>query len=155
MVNNMNEEIKKKYEELKKKNRITSIQKSWENNMLLQDCIESTGGKVLPYDDGNKISEEVQSKIPFLNGRVDFSKFKYKKSINIISGINELINSSIEFYVMWDEANLPCLKIELKDIINSIDDITCVSFDTWVVSSDYNIIIELYHEGEITLGIFY
>lgn len=121
--------------------------------MLLQDCIESTGGKVLPYDDGNKISEEVQSKIPFLNGRVDFSRFKYKNRMNTISSINELINSSIEFYVMWDEANLPCLKIELKDIINSIDDITCVSFDTWVVSLDYNIIIELYHEGEITLGI--
>ena len=138
---------------MKKKNRITSIQKSWENNMLLQDCIESTGGKVLPYDDGNKISEEVQSKIPFLNGRVDFSRFKYKNRMNTISSINELINSSIEFYVMWDEANLPCLKIELKDIINSIDDITCVSFDTWVVSLDYNIIIELYHEGEITLGI--
>ena len=121
--------------------------------MLLQDCIESTGGKVLPYDDGNKISEEVQSKIPFLNGRVDFSRFKYKNRMNTISSINELINSSIEFYVMWDEANLPCLKIELKDIINSIDDITCVSFDTWVVSLDHNIIIELYHEGEITLGI--
>ena len=149
----MNEEMKKKYDELKKKNRITSIQKSWENNMLLQDCIESTGGKVLPYDDGNKISEEVQSKIPFLNGRVDFSRFKYKNRMNTISSINELINSSIEFYVMWDEANLPCLKIELKDIINSIDDITCVSFDTWVVSLDHNIIIELYHEGEITLGI--
>ena len=153
MVKNMNEEMKKKYDELKKKNRITSIQKSWENNMLLQDCIESTGGKVLPYDDGNKISEEVQSKIPFLNGRVDFSRFKYKNRMNTISSINELINSSIEFYVMWDEANLPCLKIELKDIINSIDDITCVSFDTWVVSLDHNIIIELYHEGEITLGI--
>ena len=149
----MNEEMKKKYDELKKKNRITSIQKSWENNMLLQDCIESTGGKVLPYEDGNKISEEVQSKIPFLNGRVDFSRFKYKNRMNTISSINELINSSIEFYVMWDEANLPCLKIELKDIINSIDDITCVSFDTWVVSLDHNIIIELYHEGEITLGI--
>ena len=153
MVKNMNEEMKKKYDELKKKNRITSIQKSWGNNVLLQECIESTGAKVLPYDDGNKISEEIQSKIPFLNGRVDFSRFKYKNSINTISSINELINSSTEFYVMWDEANLPCLKLELKDIINFIDDVTCVSFDTWVVSSDYNTIIEFYHEEEIMLGI--
>lgn len=145
--------MKKKYDELKEKNRITSIQKSWANNVLLQECIEYTGAKVLPYDDGNKISEEIQRKIPFLNGRVDFSRFKYKNNINTISGINELINSSREFYVMWDEANLPCLKLELKDIINFIDDVTCVSFDTWVVSSDYNTIIELYHEGEIILGI--
>ena len=54
---------------------------------------------------------------------------------------------------MWDNANLPCLKSELKNIIKSIDDVTAVSFDTWVVSSDYNIIIEFYHEGEITLGV--
>lgn len=65
----------------------------------------------------------------------------------------KVIESFIEIYVMWDNANLPCLKSELKNIIKSIDDVTAVSFDTWVVSSDYNIIIEFYHEGEITLGV--
>ena len=153
MVKNMNEEMKKKYDELKEKNRITSIQKSWGNNVLLQECIESTGAKVLPYNDGNKISEEIQSKIPFSNGRLDFSRFKYKNNINAVSTISELINSSTEFYIMWDEANLPCLKLELKKIIKFIDDITCVSCDTWVVSSDYNTVIEFYHEKEIMLCI--
>lgn len=150
----MNEETKKKYDELKKKNRITSIQKAWENNVLLQECVESTGGKLLNYDEGNKILEEIQGKIPFrLDGRVDFSKFKSKNNINTIASINELIKNSTEFYVMWDEVNLPCLKSELKDIIKFIDDVTAVSFDTWIVSSDYNTIIEFYHEGEITVGI--
>ncbi|MGL5152763.1 MAG: hypothetical protein ACRC7N_19580 [Clostridium sp.] len=149
----MNEETKKKYDELKKKNRITSIQKSWENNVLLQECVESTVGELLNYDEGNKILEEIQEKIPFgLDGRVDFSKFKSKYNIIAISSLSELIKNSIEFYVMWDEVNLPCLKSELKDIIRCIDDVTVVSFDTWVISSDYNIIIEFYHDGEIILG---
>lgn len=150
----MNEEIKKKYDELKKKNRITSIQKAWKNNVLLQECVESTGGKLLNYDEGNRILEEIQEKIPFrLDGRVDFSKFKFKNNINTIASISELIKNSTEFYVMWDEVSLPFLKSELKDIIKFIDDVTAVSFDTWIVSSDYNTIIEFYHEGEITLGI--
>ncbi|PJI09338.1 MULTISPECIES: hypothetical protein [Clostridium] len=150
----MNEKIKKKYDELKKKNRITSIQKAWENNVLLQECLESTGGKLLNYDEGNKILEKIQVKIPFrLDGRVDFSKFKSKNNINTIASISELIKNSTEFYVMWDEVNLPCLKSELENIIKFIDDVTAVSFDTWIVSSDYNTIIEFYHDGEITLGI--
>lgn len=150
----MNEETKKKYDELKKKNRITSIQKSWENNVLLQECVESTGGELLNYYEGNKRLEEIQEKIPFgLDGRVDFSKFKSKYNIISISSLSELIKNSIEFYVMWDELNLPCLKSVLKDIIRCIDDVTAVSFDTLVVSLDYNIIIEFYHEGEIILGI--
>ena len=150
----MNEETKKKYDELKKKNKITSIQKSWENNVLLQECVDSTGGKFLNYDEGSKILEEIQEKIPFgLYGRVDFSKFKTKYNIIEISSLSELIKDSVEFYVMWDEVNLPCLKSELKDIIRCIDDVTAVSFDTWVVSLDYNIIIEFYHDGQIMLGI--
>lgn len=97
--------------------------------------------------------DEIQEKIPFRLGRVDFSKFKFKTNINTIDSICELIKNSTEVYVMWDEVNLPCLKSELKDIIKFIDDITAVSFDTWVVSLDYNTIIEFYHEGEIKLGI--
>ena len=150
----MNEEMKKKYDELKKKNKITSIQKVWENNVLLQECVESTGGELLNYDEGNKILEEIQEKIPFrLDGRVDFSKFKSKNNIIAISSLSELIKNSIEFYVMWDEVTLPCLKSELKYIIKCIDDVTAVSFDTWIVSTDYNTIIEFFHDGEITLGI--
>ena len=150
----MNEETKKKYERLKKKNRITSIQKSWGNNVLLQECVEATGGELLNYDEGNKILEEIQVNIPFgFDGRVDFSKFKSKYNIISIASLSEVINNSMEFYVMWDEVNLPCLKAELKNIIRCIDDVTAVSFDTWVVSSQYNIIIEFNHDREIVLGI--
>lgn len=150
----MNEEMRKKYDELKKKNRINSIQNEWGNNMLLQECIGYTGAKILNHEEGNKILEEIQEKIPFtVYGRVDFDKFKFQNIIESISSIHELITISEEFYVMWDNVNLPCLKSELNSIIKFIDDVKAVSFDTWVVSLDYNTIIEFYHEGEITLGI--
>lgn len=155
----MNEEMKKKYEELKKnnkkRNQIYELKKLCEGDGLLHECIESTGGIPLNYDEGNKIMDDIQQKIPFILGRVDFSKFKFKTTINTIDSILEYINNPIDVYVMWDNAKLPCLKSELKDIIKFIDDVTAVSFDTWVVSTDYNVIIEFYHEGEITLGILY
>ena len=97
--------------------------------------------------------DEIQEKIPFRLGRVDFSKFKFKTNINTIDSICKLIKNFTEIYVMWDNADLPCLKCELRDIIKFIDEVTAVSFDTWLVSSDYNIIIEFYHDGQIMLGI--
>ncbi|AKA70178.1 hypothetical protein [Clostridium scatologenes] len=149
----MNEEMKKKYNELKKKNEINIIRKEWESNTLLQECIENTGGKILDYDEGQKIVINIQEKFLFtVNGRMDWSNVNTKKSIKKLSDINDLVDTSVLFYVMWDEEKLPCLECQLKDIITFIDDVTSVSFDTWLVSSDYNIIIEFYHEGEITVG---
>ncbi len=115
--------------------------------------IESTGVKLLNYSEGNMIFAAIQDNIPFgSDDRVDFSKFKAKYNIVSISCISELIKKSTEFYVMWDNLNLPCLKSELNDIIRYIDDVTAVGFDTWVVSSEYNIVIEFHHEGDIVLG---
>ena len=153
MVNNMNQELRIKYEKLKERNKIIAIEKSWKDNMLLQECIEIIEGEVLEYEEGLRISDDIQIKVLFLNGRVNFNEFKYQNNINNISSIETLIDPSIDVYIIWDELRLPCVKSKLSHIIRYIDDIACVSFDTWIVSVDYNIVIEIYHEGEITLGI--
>ena len=153
MVNNMNQELRIKYEKLREKNKMIAIEKSWKDNMLLQECIEIIEGEVLEYEEGLRISDDIQIKVLFLNGRVNFNEFKYQNNINNISSIETLIDPNIDVYIMWDELRLPCLKSKLSHIIRHIDDVACVSFDTWIVSVDYNIVIEIYHEGEITLGI--
>ena len=153
MVNNMNQELRIKYEKLKERNKIIAIEKSWKDNMLLQECIGIIEGEVLEYEEGLRITDDIQIKILFLNGRVDFDEFKYQNNINDISSIETLVDANIDVYIMWDQFKLPCLKSKLSQIIRHIDDVACVSFDTWIVSVDYNIVIEIYHEGEITLGI--
>ncbi|MBN1046100.1 MULTISPECIES: hypothetical protein [unclassified Clostridium] len=150
----MNEKMRKKYNELKKKNAINVIKKSWESNILLQECIENTGGIILEYDENQKIVTNIQEKFPFtVHGRVNWSNINTKNIIEDLSDINDLVDTSALFFVIWDEEKLPCLKCKLKDIITFIDDVTAISFDTWLVSSDYNIIIEFYHGGQIIVGV--
>ena len=47
---------------------------------------------------------------------------------------------------------LPCIKSTLFHIIQVIDDVLVVSFDTWIVDLNVEIIIEFHYEGSITLG---
>ncbi|WP_308728038.1 hypothetical protein [Bacillus sp. MYb209] len=50
-------------------------------------------------------------------------------------------------YIIWDEASLPIIKTNLHQILQVIDDVTAVSFDTWIYSQDVGYVIEYYHEG--------
>ncbi|UYX52452.1 hypothetical protein M3Y14_29355 [Bacillus thuringiensis] len=55
-------------------------------------------------------------------------------------------------YIIWDEASLPIIKTNLHQILQVIDDVTAVSFDTWIYSQDVGYVIEYYHEGEVRIG---
>lgn len=141
--------------ELKEKARINAITKSWHKSELLQECIDFTGAKCFDYYESNKISNEFEEKIPINQyGRMDFAKFKLTNTIVHVNELYQFVDKSKEFYIIWSNVELPCLKVDIDTIIKFIDDVTAVSFDTWLVSLDYKIIIEFYHEGEITLGIF-
>lgn len=103
----------------------------------------------------NELSELVQKNIRFSKYGVDFTAFKTNKYIDIIS--IELFNdfniqTDSKFYVMWNEMYLPCLKRNIIDIIKYIDDITAVNFDTWLISLDFDVIMEFKH-NTIQVGI--
>ncbi|MGQ0437679.1 CDI toxin immunity protein, partial [Bacillus sp. B-TM1] len=55
-------------------------------------------------------------------------------------------------YIIWDEASLPIIKTNLHQILQVIDDVTAVSFDTWLYSPNLGYAIEFYHEGEVRIG---
>lgn len=55
-------------------------------------------------------------------------------------------------YIIWDEATLPIIKTDLHQVLQVIDDVTAVSFDTWIYSPDTGYVIEYYHDGEIRIG---
>lgn len=50
------------------------------------------------------------------------------------------------------KAELPIIKSNLVTIIECIDEISAVEPDTWLLSLNYNEVIEVYHEGKITVG---
>lgn len=39
-----------------------------------------------------------------------------------------------KYYVIWDSYDIPCVYCELESIIDKLDDILAVSFNTWILS---------------------
>ncbi|AYB38274.1 MULTISPECIES: CDI toxin immunity protein [Brevibacillus] len=119
---------------------------------LLDECIEALDNcYILNEDEKKQVENNFYSLVPLTNwGRIDWDKFDSKIEITQVEDILNLCNES-NFYIIWS-VNDPILKSNINDILNKIDDVTAVSFDTWLLSEDKKIIIEFYHEGEVTLG---
>ncbi|MDA1477756.1 CDI toxin immunity protein [Bacillus changyiensis] len=52
-------------------------------------------------------------------------------------------------YISWDEGTLT---INLDQVLEVIDDVTAVSFDTWIFSPLSRCVIEIFHDGEVKIG---
>jgi hypothetical protein len=65
---------------------------------------------------------------------------------------NKLLCNNNAVYIIWDEATLPIIRCELFKVIDIIDYITSVSFDTWIFSIDEDFVIEIFHDGKIQIG---
>lgn len=128
---------------------------------LFEECLTALG-------EGTRIYSEEESKRlinQFVNnfnftlwGRVDWSMISIKKKADRINEVIEFIEASQRsilnsFLVCWDNAAYPIIETNLFKIMESWDDVVAVGFDTWIVDLEQRIIIENYHEGEITVGI--
>jgi hypothetical protein len=92
--------------------------------------------------------------------RIDWEKINEK--VNLVSS-NELVLSLNNYfnkkeleshpYILWNDGSLPAIEAKLEQIVRVIDNVTSVSFDTWIFSPELGYVIEFYHEGEITLGV--
>ncbi|MBN2908783.1 hypothetical protein JQC72_04505 [Polycladomyces sp. WAk] len=127
---------------------------------LFEECIHALGEncKVLSKEETNRLFSKLGEKFPFTSwGRIDWEKVDnrlylassdeiiryFKRETNPFNGI---------VYIIWDEAALPAVKSDLQTILQVIDDVTAVSFDTWLYCPSDEYVIEFYHEGEIVLG---
>lgn len=130
---------------------------------LLDECIEALGDntKVLSMPETENIFSNFENTFPITTwARIDWEKINAK--INLISS-NDIIPSLHNYfsqkdlerhsYILWNDASLPAIEAKLEQIIKVIDDVTAVSFDTWIFSPQLGYVIEFYHEGEITLGL--
>lgn len=55
--------------------------------------------------------------------------------------------------ILWNDNLLHCIHVELNKALEHINDVTAVSFDTWLYNSNEKYVIEFHHEGRITIGI--
>ncbi|NHM33634.1 hypothetical protein [Neobacillus terrae] len=121
--------------------------------ILFDECIEVMGSDVTIFSNekSNELYESFQEQVPFtpFNG-IDWYKIEKHHLISDLSEVADLLNQeNVEEY--WGYGNFPVIKANLKTIINAFDDLIAVSSDTYLyIPMKY--VIEVYHEGEITIG---
>ena len=110
------------------------------------------GTKTLSQEETTNIFDKMTNQFPITSwGRIDWGKVNHKK-VSSLDQISKDVNVSDEVFILWDEGSLPALKTTVKNVLQAIDDITAVSFDTWIYSPNGGYIIEFYHENEINFG---
>lgn len=154
----MNERQRMRLEELKQINKERQKKKDIENNEFLNECIQSLGEQAIVLDDkkSNEIYNKFSNLVPFSPlsiGGIDLEKLCDGK---IIKNEEQILKEckSKRFYIIWS-SELPIIESNIYNILKGIDDVLCVEVDTFLLSQEFDEIIEFYHEGIIILGKIY
>lgn len=146
----MNEEQRKKYEQLKKQNKTAENERRWDKNILLQECPSALGkqAKVIPSEKHAEVIKKIN---------IATSSFKENGSLTcsgeftFLNSINEIATDWLgeRVLIIWDEATLPIVNSDLFLIKQNIEDVKAVAFDTWLVAEQSNRLVEINHDGVI------
>lgn len=148
----MNEELKKKYQLLKKKNEAKVKEMCWMSNRLFVECIAALKNcDIINLEETEKMFDLLRVNFPMkITGCINWDIHKESKELKNVSDIYDIGCTSDEFFIVWDQKDIPCIRCDLLTILDNIDDVLAVSFDTWLLSESANEVIEFYHEGKIT-----
>ncbi|WP_013334514.1 hypothetical protein [Gloeothece verrucosa] len=129
---------------------------------LFDECIQALGEnfKIFSEVETEEIFAKFENTFPISAwGRIKWEKIQQKievKSVSeIIPDLNQYFSAEKldKIYILWDNGSLPAIEAPLIQVLNVIDDVTAVSFDTWLFSPILEYVVEFYHEGDITIGI--
>lgn len=128
---------------------------------LLEECIDALGKGtiVLSNQETIEIFKTFSNTLPITKwGRIDWEKIDKKIRVDSVNEILKYLHEQdkcvdSDIFVLWDEATLPAIQSDLNQVIKVIDDVTAVSFDTWLLSPIIKYVVEFYHNGEVTIGI--
>ncbi|AVI42711.1 MULTISPECIES: hypothetical protein [Bacillus] len=128
---------------------------------LLDECIEALGEDVHILYKGNReqILNDFENSFPFADwGQIEWKKVSSYEQVDTFDEIRSFLNQKLNeysdiVYVIWDEGTLPIIQTALDKVFEAIDDVTAVSFDTWIFSPSSGYAIEVFHDGEVKVGL--
>lgn len=128
---------------------------------LFEECIEALGENVhVLYDNSReKILSHFESSFPFSDwGQIEWKNLSSYAEVNTFDEIQSFLNQKMNeyndvVYIIWDEGTLPIIQSTLDKVFEAIDDVTAVSFDTWIFSPSSGYVIEIFHDGEVKVGL--
>ena len=150
----MKEEKRKKYQLLKEKNQLRVQELNWKKNILFKECTNLLNEcSILFLEESEVLFGKIKNNFPFTYyGCIDWNSINFCVTINDIYDIYNIFKDYYEYYIIWDQKDIPCVSCKLAAIIENIDGILAVYFDTWILSKDTKEVIEFYHEGTIVYG---
>ena len=123
-------------EQLKRENKKYIRYKQWEENELLQDCLNLLSDLQLLGEE-----QDVSKIVHLMCKKFPINEYRH------IEGAYKLVRDEMDFlpnqmyYILWDDKALPILKCSGKSILKCLDDIFAVSFDTYIFSDNFSEII--------------
>lgn len=127
----------------------------------IDKCIQALGNniEILTKQKADKVFSVLTCMFPITKwGKIDWNTIEQKTTIasaQEVLGQLDLLRGdmSTSVFILWNEASLPVIKVDLKKIIEVMDEVLHVYFETLLFSPISRYVIEFYHEGEITAGI--
>jgi len=103
--------------------------------------------RILADEESREVMDQFVSSFPIRtsgSGGIDWNKVDKKVLLNCIEEIKNRINLTLtdSCFVIWNDAAYPIIETTVESIVNAFDDVTAVSFDTWVFIPKYNNVIE-------------
>ncbi|MEZ7512146.1 CDI toxin immunity protein [Bacillus pumilus] len=128
---------------------------------LLDECIEALGegARVLYDNDRAQILSNLENHFPFYcYGQIEWEKVSAYAEVDTFNEIRSFLYQKMDeysdiVYVIWDEGTLPIIQFTLDKVFEAIDDVTAVSFDTWIFFPSSGYVIEIFHDGEVKVGL--
>lgn len=141
----MDDNLKIRYEELKRKNSEFVRKNNWKRNIMLQDCLALLGDKaeILPVDIQDEIIRDVNDIL-----EKNYNNFAKCGDIDSIEAVLKDWYGETA-YIVWNEIKLPVVKCTISEIANNISSIVEIDFETMIVSEgccvcvridDYNMV---------------
>lgn len=125
-------------------------------------CLRAFGtqARALSQEQSATIVNQFMLRFPFTNwGGIDWSQLSSQLDIETVAEIIPALQQARKdlqapVYIIWDNTNIPCVESRLPEILKHLDEVTIVSFETWLFSPATGYVIEFYHEGDIKIGFF-
>lgn len=131
-------------------------------NILLQECLDLLHGKaeILNKKESDIVWSNFKNKFPFVHwGRLDWEKLPKNILVDqpskIIDSFKQIIGINFDqnVFILWNDVSTPVIKTDIISAIKYWDDVVAVAPDTWLLNTNIGYIVEVFHEGEIVVGV--
>lgn len=132
-------DFRRRREEKQMKNRVFQQAQAWKRNALLQECLTALRGCCTVADMDHR--EAVEGAVFLANTEGDWRELG-----SIHEDLPEgWLNGDV--FILWDEATLPVLRCPAEIVLENLNDVTAVAFETYLVARSMDRIVHIGTHG--------